>query len=983
VTAPHGPPRNGTAPRSGRASANEAGTPTASIAARDAILAETDLAELFRDEVGEPKGQMWPCPAPEHSQTGATPPVSIDGQVWCCHACGAGGSAVDLLVVARGMDVGQALDELRLLAGMEPFKPSREPRAKRVAHYEYMDTEGGALYRQVRLDPKGFFAEHPDPDHPGRWLKGMGDTPRVLYRLPQVIEAVGLSETIYVAEGEKDVEAIVAAGACATCNPMGAGKWSRCDSAPLHGAARVVVVADRDAPGYAHAAEVARSLTGHVGHLGVVQAATGKDAADHLAAGHGLADLEPVDPAVLEPRTCAPEEAIQGMPATAALPSISTEGQLEDLTGQATEALRRANNPPVLFVRGGALARVRADEDDRPIIDVVDANILRHRLARVSHWVSKREKSVVDSPPPLTVVRDLLAAGSWPCPPLKGITEVPLLRPDGTILGDPGYDAGTRLIYAPAAGLVVPPVSEAPGQHEVDQAIAIVEEAIGDFPFASDADRAGATALMLTPVLRSAIRGAVPLALIDAAQRATGKSLFAEVVAEITTGRPAGMLPDVDARGDDEMRKRLTTLLSEGHPIICVDNIEGCLSSPSLAAAITAREWTDRILGRTESVTVPISTTWIATGNNVRVSADLVRRCYRIRLDARVSRPWDRDGPAPGQEWRHPLPEWATEHRGELIWALLTICRSWWAAGCPPAPGLRTLGGFGAWTRIVGGVLAHAGIEGFLAGLDEMHDEIDDETPQWEALLRGWAETLGEEWLSAATVADALADGGSLAELCPDALAGVTAAANPTQARQRLGKALRTRVDRRFGAEQWHLQRGRDARSGAATWRVCRAGPEQTQNPHSPRTPRGFWALPADSGRNHPEGDHQTEEPPRGVDPHSPRADVHNPSTDGVPLRGAGSAGSVVHPGQHASGTTTDHELGSLRRKTTLPATLSRIHFDGTSAFSGGPARELDLDEEHPLDAPPATEAQLPDDCPESSTQRPMFPPTPRPYWEY
>jgi DNA primase len=97
-----------------------------------------------------------------------------------------------------------------------------------------------------------------------------------------VIEAVRNGETVYVAEGEKDVHAIEAAGGVATCNPMGAGKW-RPEYGDVLKGATVIVVADKDPAGFAHAAAVRADLTGKAASVTVVEAAEGKDAANHLA----------------------------------------------------------------------------------------------------------------------------------------------------------------------------------------------------------------------------------------------------------------------------------------------------------------------------------------------------------------------------------------------------------------------------------------------------------------------------------------------------------------------------------------------------------------------------------------------------------------------------------------------------------------------------------------------------------------------------
>jgi DNA primase len=98
---------------------------------------------------------------------------------------------------------------------------------------------------------------------------------------------------VYVVEGEKDVHALESLGAVATCSPMGAGKWHKVDPSPLYGGT-VVVIEDKDEPGRRHAEDVLRSLHGHA-TVSIVAPAEGKDAADHIAAGHGLAEFQPVE----------------------------------------------------------------------------------------------------------------------------------------------------------------------------------------------------------------------------------------------------------------------------------------------------------------------------------------------------------------------------------------------------------------------------------------------------------------------------------------------------------------------------------------------------------------------------------------------------------------------------------------------------------------------------------------------------------------
>jgi putative DNA primase/helicase len=103
-------------------------------------------------------------------------------------------------------------------------------------------------------------------------------------------DRVGDAETVYWPEGEKDVEAIEAVGGVAVCSAMGAGKADLADVSPLRGK-HVIVIADKDEPGRKHARQVAELLTGVAASVRIVEAADGKDAADHILAGKTLDEL--------------------------------------------------------------------------------------------------------------------------------------------------------------------------------------------------------------------------------------------------------------------------------------------------------------------------------------------------------------------------------------------------------------------------------------------------------------------------------------------------------------------------------------------------------------------------------------------------------------------------------------------------------------------------------------------------------------------
>jgi 5S rRNA maturation endonuclease (ribonuclease M5) len=160
------------------------------------------------------------------------------------------------------------------------------------ATYDYVDESGALLFQVVRKTGKRFVQRR--PDGAGDWIWKLGSTRRVLYRLPRVLEAVRDGVPVYVAEGEKDVHALERVGCVATCNPGGAGKW-RDEYAEALRSADVTVVQDRDDAGRKHARAVVAALRGVAASVRLVEAAQGKDAADHLRAGLSVSELVDVE----------------------------------------------------------------------------------------------------------------------------------------------------------------------------------------------------------------------------------------------------------------------------------------------------------------------------------------------------------------------------------------------------------------------------------------------------------------------------------------------------------------------------------------------------------------------------------------------------------------------------------------------------------------------------------------------------------------
>ena len=129
-----------------------------------------------------------------------------------------------------------------------------------VKTYDYVSADGELLYQVVRYYPKDFRQRRPDLDRRGEWVWNLKDTPRVLFHLPQLIEAIKAGVDVFVVEGEKDALTLEALGLVATTNAGGAAKWCKSYTDVLADARRVIVLPDNDPPGRAHAERIRAEL---------------------------------------------------------------------------------------------------------------------------------------------------------------------------------------------------------------------------------------------------------------------------------------------------------------------------------------------------------------------------------------------------------------------------------------------------------------------------------------------------------------------------------------------------------------------------------------------------------------------------------------------------------------------------------------------------------------------------------------------------
>lgn len=251
-----------------------------------------------------------------------------------------------------------------------------------------------------------------------------------------------------------------------------------------------------------------------------------------------------------------------------------------------------------------------------------------------------------------------------------------------------------------------------------------------------------------------------------------------------------------------------------------IDNINKRLDSGPLASAITARRMRQRLLGVSRTQTVSIKCLWAATGNNVRMSREMVRRTIPASLLPESERPYE------GRTFKRELPAWAIENRPRLAAAALTLIRAWLVAGKPK--GHRSLGMFEAWAKTMGGILDVAGIPGFLSNLDTFRRSAVDTEGDWRAFAGLWWERFKDTPVTVSDLYD-VAAGAELLGAVPDPVAEGRPDRRANRGlKTKFGIELAKARNRVYGPYRI-VHDGEDRASKAARYRLCRlagAAPE-------------------------------------------------------------------------------------------------------------------------------------------------------------
>lgn len=321
-------------------------------------------------------------------------------------------------------------------------------------------------------------------------------------------------------------------------------------------------------------------------------------------------------------------------------------------------------------------------------------------------------------------------------PLLRRVTHAPIVRADGSILSEPGYDAATGVLYRPDPGLVVPEVPLEPTPDDVGKARGLLFYMLQDFRFETPSDRLAYLGMMLTPLLRPFAPAPYKMCLIEASQPGSGKTFLARVLKTLHGGVFRSEMP----RDEAEMNKVITAILDvTTSPVIIFDNATGVIRSSTLSGLLTSDRWEDRRLGTGNLVNASNDRLWVITGNNINVTGDLARRTLRARIDAGV--------PHPERRTNFAIPDfesWVRDNRGGLLWALLVLIRHWFRQGRPDGEP-RGADVYNRWANTVDGILRAAGAKKGKFDDSVLVKSSDSEEMEWGHLLHAIYQVKHEE----------------------------------------------------------------------------------------------------------------------------------------------------------------------------------------------------------------------------------------------
>lgn len=607
------------------------------------IRRSADCLELMRTvfKANERQKGRFDCPWRSGSDSGA---VAVEKDKWYDHVAKEGGDAISL--VCKGMDKNfiEANEWLGRHCRLTPKTVAREQR-RTVAEYVYHDQDGIPLHRKLRYQPKSFSQEHWTAEG---WKPGlMKGVDPVLYRLPDVIRAVAEGRWILLAEGEKDADNLGRLGFCTTTQTNGAGSWMDGYTETLKGG-NVCIIADKDEPGRAHAAMVAKALTGKARTVKVVElpGEQVKDASDWIEAGGTVEQLKEI---------------------------IQSADNFREIRERTKELAKECNRQAFCnfywedaATSSGSLQKVRRPK----LINQLCEEVLDRFMGfprRIAGDLFDHDRKTGK----IRIFSDSTALFAWIQE--KSNQPVNWARIEGAVTQEQLFIALKENVRAYE---MITPVPTWPMRDDVYYTYGRLPEPDGehrhletflDFFNPADAHNSILLRAMVASPLYYKVKVDRPLWVIDSdTAQGSGKTKLAEAVARLygsdegDEGEPfwVDVKSIINEQSADRVWRRLLSSTGRRKRVVLIDNVTGFLAAPSLATLVTQGSISGLApYGRGEE-TRPNDLTYIITSNSARFDRDLIARSIFVK----VNRP---DKPDPN--WAERLFAYIRQYRLNIL----------------------------------------------------------------------------------------------------------------------------------------------------------------------------------------------------------------------------------------------------------------------------------------------------------------------------
>ena len=337
------------------------------------------------------------------------------------------------------------------------------------------------------------------------------------------------------------------------------------------------------------------------------------------------------------------------------------------------------------FQRGGMLVKIQAIDKERRLNDGIKRQngtiVIQHVTSgwltarmmeeiRFYRFVDKKKKpcNLPESYP-----KTYMERADWWVPVLNGISQVPVLRADGSIHHKEGFDPKTGIYLDSHLKWHLPPERKKGEKinplrdKAIQWAVDVFRDVFQPFSPETEHDLSVMVSGVLTGLVKPLI-GASPGIAVTSPTPGSGKGKIVHIISIALTGHQVPLMTWSDNEVD--MKKALFSALLAGERLIAIDEIRGRLKNAELDSMLTEAVKTDRVLNMSKNAVVkPNETSYFAIGNNINVPGDSSRRWLRCYIDPACESPHLR-------VFERDALQHAKDNRIKIVCAGLTILHS-------------------------------------------------------------------------------------------------------------------------------------------------------------------------------------------------------------------------------------------------------------------------------------------------------------------